>query len=498
MTIPPSARCSTYCQPLLRPGSRREFLRASAHGFGTLALAHLAGGDCTGHDPRSPDHPGRAGDSAPRGPLAARPPHFPAKARQVILLYMTGGPSQVDTFDPKPMLQRLDGHPLPASFQSSELKLQFMKASEGRLMGSPFKFRRHGQAGLEIASIFPNIAEHADQLAVIRSCHHDSFIHGPAINYVCTGSSQVGHPSVGAWVTYGLGSETDNLPAYVVMTDGVFRGGSGMYQSGYLPAFYQGTVIRTEGSPIQNLSPPTNLGLAQQRLLLDQLAQWNQRHAAARPGDSRLEARIANYELAFRMQSAAPDLINLNSETAATLDRYGVQGGPTARFGRMCLLARRMVERGVRFVQLINNDWDGHGECGANHQTNAAAIDQPIAALIADLKQRGLLESTLLLWCGEFGRTPVMQGNRGRDHSPYGFAAWMAGGGIRGGKVIGATDELGFRAAEDPIHVNDLHATLLTLLGLDHQQVTYLFEGRERRLTDVGGQRQFADRLLAA
>ncbi len=464
--------------------SRRDFLATSAHGFGALALAHLLSGNLP------------AAETQPKS-LSARPPNFPAKAKSVFFLYMTGGPSQIETFDHKPELKRLDGQPLPASFQSDDLKLQFMKASDGRLMGSPFEFRKHGESGLEISSIFPKLSEHADDLVIVRSCYHDSFIHGPAINFLCTGSPQVGHPSVGSWITYGLGCESENLPAYIVMNDGDFRNGRSMYQSGFLPALYQGTVIRAEGSPIQNLARPESMDVAQQQALLNQLGQWNRRHAQARPGDSRLEARIANYELAFRMQTAAPELIDVTSETQGTLDSYGVSKEPTARFGRMCLLARRMVERGVRFVQLINNDWDGHGECATNHQGNAARIDQPIAALIADLKQRGLLESTLLVWCGEFGRTPVMQGNKGRDHSPYGFSVWLAGGGIRGGKTIGATDELGFRAVEDKVHVNDLHGTMLTLLGLDHENLTYLFEGRNRRLTDVGGYNEFSERLLS-
>jgi uncharacterized protein (DUF1501 family) len=472
-------------QPAISPISRREMLAQSLPGFGTFALASLL-------------FPNEAPAQAPRqgNPLTAKPPHFPAKAKSVIFLYMTGGPSQVDTFDPKPELQRLDGQPIPASFQTDNLKLQFMKATDGKLMGSPFAFARQGESGLEISSLFPKLAQHADELAVVRSVYHDSFIHGPAINALCTGSSQVGHPSVGSWVTYGLGCETENLPAYMVMTDGVFRGGSGMYQSGYLPALYQGTVLRTEGSPLQNLKPASGMSLAQQRQLLDQLQMWNAEHAAARPGDSRLDARIANCELAFRMQTAAPELIDISSETATTQEQYGLSGGPTAKFGRMCLLARRMVERGVRFVTLVNNDWDGHGECAQNHQNNAQAIDQPIAALIADLKQRSLLDSTLLVWCGEFGRTPVMQGNKGRDHSPYGFSVWLAGGGIRGGQAIGATDELGFRAVQQPIHVHDLHATILGLLGLDHERLTYLFEGRVRRLTDIGGQRLFTQQLL--
>jgi uncharacterized protein (DUF1501 family) len=468
--------------------SRRDFLAHFGHGLGTVALAHLLLGDNFA--------PGSDGRPDSTNPLAERSGHFPARAQRVISLFMTGGPSHVDTFDPKPELSCLDGQPLPASFRSDDLRLQFMKAAEGRLMGSPFPFARHGQSGLEMSSLFPHLSRHADDLAVVRSCYHDSFIHGPAINYLCTGTGQVGHPSVGAWVTYGLGCESQELPAYVVMTDGVFRGGSGMYQAGYLPALYQGTVIRTEGSPIQNLSTPPTVDRQGQRRLLDQLAQWNGRHAEDRPADSRLEARIANYELAFRMQAAAPEVMSLGQETQGTLDRYGVQEARTARFGRMCLLARRMVARGVRFVQLVNNDWDGHGECAKNHSDNAAATDQPMAALLADLKERGLFESTLVIWCGEFGRTPVMQGNQGRDHSPYGFSVWLAGGGIRGGQAIGSTDELGFRAVEDKVHVNDLHATLLSLLGLDHERLTFLFEGRNRRLTDVGGNRQFTRRLV--
>ncbi len=414
----------------------------------------------------------------------------------MIFLFMTGGPSHLETFDPKPELGKLDGQPLPASFDADGLSLQFMKPTDGKLMASPFPFARHGESGLEISSLFPQLATHADRLAVIRSCYHESFIHGPAITYMTSGSLLLGHPSVGAWVTYGLGCESDNLPAYMVLTDGGFRGGNVMYQSGFLPAVYQGTLLRDSDPPIQNLPLPKHVAPAQQRLVLDQLHRWNERYAATRPGDSRLDARIANYELAYRMQTAAPELMQISDETATTRAAYGVDQEPTARFGRMCLLARRMVERGVRYTLLVNNDWDGHGECAKNHQTNAARIDQPIAALITDLAQRGLLDSTLLVWTGEFGRTPVMQGSMGRDHSPYGFSSWMAGGGIQGGKVIGATDELGFRAVDDKVHAHDLHATMLSLLGLDHERLTYLFEGRERRLTDVGGQNDLAARLI--
>ncbi|HEV2947005.1 MAG TPA: DUF1501 domain-containing protein [Gemmataceae bacterium] len=485
---------TTHCGRFETVVSRRGFLAKSAFGFGALALAHLeaaADSSRARFTQRTPN-----GESA--DPLTPKPPHFPATARSVIFLFMTGGPSHLETFDPKPLLRKLDGQPLPASFDPEGLSLQFMKATDGKLMASPFPFERHGQSGLEISSLFPNLARHADRLAVIRSCYHESFIHGPAIAYLSTGSLLLGHPSVGAWVTYGLGCESDNLPAYMVLSDGGFRGGNVMYQSGFLPAVYQGTVLRDEGVPIQNLAPPPQLTRAEQRLVLDQVQQWNDRHQVSRPGDSRLEARIANYELAFRMQTAAPELIDLSHETRVTRELYGVDHEPTARFGRMCLLARRMVERGVRYIQLINNDWDGHSECAGNHKTNAAHIDQPIAALLSDLHRRGLLDTTLVVWTGEFGRTPVMQGNKGRDHSPYGFTTWMAGGGVVGGKVIGATDDLGFRAVTDKVHVHDLHATMLSLLGLDHERLTYLFEGRQRRLTDIGGQNNLAERLTKA
>jgi len=429
-------------------------------------------------------------------PLAARPPHFEACAKSVILLFMQGGPSHIDTFDPKPELKRLDGQPLPSSFDAAALNLQFMKATDGRLMASPFAFKKCGQSGLEVSEVFPNLGRVADDLAVIRSCYHDSFIHGPALTLMNSGAILLGHPSVGSWVVYGLGCESDELPAYVVMSDGIFRNGSSSYSSGFLPAAYQGTVLRTEGAPLQNLTPPATMSRGDQRALLDHVREWNEAHRQARPGDSRLDARIANYELAFRMQSAAPDLIDLSRESKATLDSYGVGGEPTDKFARMCLLSRRLVERGVRFVQLNCNDWDGHGDCAAQVQGNAARIDRPIAALLGDLKSRGLLESTLVVWTGEFGRTPVMQGNKGRDHSPYGFTSWMAGGGIKGGRVFGSTDELGFRATEDRVHPHDLHATMLSLLGLDHAKLTFLFEGRNRRLTDVGGDNDLAKRLV--
>ena len=453
---------------------RREFLARAGMGFGSAALAALES---------------ERAAAAQTNPLAPRAQHVPARAKRIICLFMQGGPSQLETFDPKPELTRLNGQPLPASFRSADLNLQFMQASEGKLMGGAFPFRKCGRSGLEISELYPELGAHADDLAVIRSCYHESFIHGPALTLMQTGSLLLGHPSVGAWVTYGLGCESENLPAYLVMTDSVIRnGGSSAYGSGFLPAVYQGTLLRSEGAPIQNLSVPAGLGREEQRRLIDRIQSLNRSHLAGRDDDSRLSARIANYELAFRMQTAAPELMDLSVEAAATRKRYGVGEGPTDRFGKMCLLARRMVERGVRFVQLYASDWDGHGDCPGNHKGNASRTDRPIAGLLSDLKDRGLLDSTLVLWMGEFGRTPVMQGDRGRDHSPYGFSCWLAGGGIRGGKVIGATDELGFRAVTDRVHVHDLHATLLSLLGLDHKRLTYPFEGRIRRLTDVGEQ----------
>jgi hypothetical protein len=412
---------------------------------------------------------------------------------------MQGGMSHVDTFDPKPELVRYDGQQLPPSFQTGGLQLQFISATQAKLMGSRFPFKKRQQSGIEISDLFTNLSQHADDMAIIRSCYHDAFIHGPAVNMLYTGSILMGHPSVGSWVLYGLGSETDRLPAFMVMTDGDMGGRSNnSYGSGFLPALYQGTFVRSEGSPIMNLAPPAQIDQGKQRMILDQLKQWNEQHLETRADDTRLEARISNYELAFRMQMAAPELFDISKEPANITQTYGIGKEPTDKFGRMCLLARRMVERGVRFIQLISTDWDGHSECAKNHLENARKVDQPIAALISDLKQRGMLESTLIVNTGDFGRTPVVQGNAGRDHSPYGFSVWMAGGGIRGGKVIGATDDFGFRAVEDKVHVHDLHATMLSLLGLDHNKLTYSFLGREQRLTDVGGKNEISQRLLLA
>ncbi|MDG2382191.1 MAG: DUF1501 domain-containing protein [Pirellulaceae bacterium] len=474
----------TRCGRVELADSRRDFLARAAMGTGAIGLASLLRTDLEAAPANS------FGSS-----LAVQPQHFPAHAKSLIMLFMVGGPSQIETFDPKPELVKHHLQSLPSSFNTAGLSLQFMRPTDGKLMASAFPFKKYGDSGLEVSSLFPQLAKHADDLAVIRSCYHDSFIHGPAITQMTTGSTLLGHPSVGAWLTYGLGSESDSLPAYIALSDGGFRGGKVMYHSGYLPAVYQGTVLRDQGHPIQNLNRPKSISPEQQRRMIDRINAWNQVHRSSREGDSRLDARIANYELAYRMQTAAPELIDLSRETRATQELYGIGTDSADRFGKMCLLSRRMVERGVRCVLLCNTDWDGHGECGKNHAGNAKRIDQPIAGLLADLKQRGMLDSTLVVWTGEFGRTPVMQGNQGRDHSPYGFSSWMAGGGIRGGQVIGATDDFAFRAVEDKLHVHDLHATILSLMGLNHERLTYLFEGRERRLTDIGGDRDIAKRL---
>ena len=464
----------TSCHRRATVKSRREFLMKSGLGFGSLALGYMLNQHSALAAPVSPGS---------FNPFAPKSPHFPAKAKSVIFIFMQGGPSQVDTFDPKPELTRLDGQPVPPSFQ---LPLAQIKASGAKLLGTRRTFKKRGQSGLEISDLWENLALYADEIAVIRSCHHESFIHGPALSMIHTGSLLLGHPSMGAWVLYGLGSESENLPSYLVMADDKFRNGKAVIGSGYLPAAYQGTVLSTEGAPLENLVPPPQVDAGSERAILDQLKIWNERHLEARPDDSSLAARIDNYELAFRMQMAGPELIDISKEPQHVRKMYGLDSEPTAKFGRICLLARRMIERGVRFVHLYNSDWDGHGECDRNHRENARKTDIPIAGLIGDLKQRGLLESTLIVSSGEFGRTPQMQGKEGRDHNPYGFSAWMAGGGIKGGKAIGATDEIGFAAAENKVHVNDLHATMLELLGLDHKRLTHFFSGLERRLTGVG------------
>ncbi len=401
----------------------------------------------------------------------------------MIYLFMHGGPSHVDTFDPKPVLTQFDGQPPPAEFHS--LKLQFTDISKQKLMGTGQTFSRCGRSGLEICDSLPMLQKCADDLCVVRSMHHDVFNHTPAIWMLNTGSQLPGRPSLGAWLSYGLGSVSDNLPAFVVMHSRPLKPGPGVWGSGFLPAVYQGTPISTGAVPIPHVAPPKALGLGGQRAVLDYVQAMNREHARLRD-DTELDARIASYELAFRMQSAAPEAVDLGRESTATRQLYG--GG----FGEQCLIARRLVERGVRCVQIYhggdNDDWDSHSNNDQNQTKRLREVDQGCAALLTDLRSRGLLDETLVVWTGEFGRTPTTEGKSGRDHNPYGYSMWMAGGGVKGGHAHGATDPFGFRAAENPVHVHDLNATLLHQLGLDHERLTWRHEGRNFRLTDVFGE----------
>ena len=483
---------SYFCPKTTVAASRRQFLERSGLGFGALAAATMLQG-------------------APKlNPFAAKPQHYAAKGKSVIFLFMHGGPSHLDTFDPKPLLTKLDGQPVPPSFGNADF--QFTKVDKVPLMASRRVFKRRGQSGLEISDLFENVAAHADDLAVIRSCYHDGFTHVTGQNWMNTGWARVGRPSVGSWVVYGLGSESDNLPAYVVMLDGGIKAGAPSYGAGFLPAMYQGTLLRPDGPPILNVNRPEGISAGEQRGMFDLLRSYNEAHqAAGRADDTELDARMASYELAFKMQMSVPEVADLSKESAATRQLYGLDSPRTAEFGTQCLMARRLVERGVRFVQLYSGGkkgsevgWDGHNECDQNHQFMASKVDQPIAGLLADLKSRGLLDSTVVLFGGDFGRTPFTDGaesgggNRnGRDHNPYGFTTWLAGGGVRGGRVVGSTDEIGLRAQDDKVTMHDLHATLLGLLGVDHKRLTYLFQGREFRLTDVGGENNLFHRLTA-
>lgn len=445
-----------------------------------------------------------ASNIQPANPLLARRPHFSTKAKSVIFLMMAGGPSQMETFDPKPLLTQLNGQRLPASFGT--IAAQFTDITKQPLLGTKMKFQRCGQSGIPISESFPHLQLHADKLAVIRSCYHDAFNHSPAQYVLTTGQSRMGYPSIGAWITYGLGSEADNLPAMVVLTepDGKLKGGTPCWGNGFLPAIYQGAPIQSQGTPILYLDRPKGISSVTQRKVLD-LSQWfNQRHAEQTlVASPELDSRIAAYELAFRMQTAAPEAVGITQESTATRQLYGLDDDKTRDFGTRCLIARRLVERGVRFVQVISGsgdskDWDHHDDAYDGTFRQARKVDRPIAALLHDLDARGLLEQTIVVWSGEFGRTPTSQSPNGRDHNPNGFTLWMAGGGIQGGKIIGATDEVGLRAVEDKVHMHDAHATILSLLGLDHRKLTYLHQGREQRLTDVGGENDLASRLVHA
>jgi hypothetical protein len=463
--------------------SRRDFLYQAGGGFGALALSWLAARDGFAVDRSS-------SRKAASNPLAEKTPHFPGKARSVIFMFMVGGPSAIDLFDPKPELLKRQGQPLPESF--GRPVSQFTKG-DTPLLASTRKFRKHGQSGLDVSDLMPHLASCVDDIAFIRSCWCTSTVHAPAMYELHSGRTLMGYPSLGSWVTYGLGSVSENLPAYCVMTqpEGTPEGGAPCWGAGFLPAVYQGTLFRKGPSPILNLKPPTGVSHQQQRRTLDLIMRMNELDLD--PEDSELAARIATYELAFRMQRHAPEAVDLTKETAATRDAYGLDDKRTADFGTRCLLARRLVERGVRFVQLYSGggplvtQWDAHDDINGNHEKMCRHVDKPIAALLKDLKQRGLLETTLVVWASEFGRTPMSQGGKGRDHNPYGFTMWMAGGGVRGGQAYGATDAFGLRAVKDRVSVHDFHATILHLLGLDHEKLTFLHNARDERLTDVAG-----------
>ncbi|GAC1451219.1 MAG: DUF1501 domain-containing protein [Isosphaeraceae bacterium] len=461
-----------------RVGSRRDFLREAGGGFGALAVSWLL------------EQEASAAEKDVKGPLAPRSPHFPAKAQRVISLFMHGGPSHLETFDPKSTLQRLAGQPLPPSFGHVSTR---RRVASNPLLGTRRRFRKEGKSGIEISDFLPNLARCADDLAVIRSCWADSVNHPQAVYQMNTGSVLMGKPSLGSWVGYGLGTENQNLPAYVVLPDpgGGIKGGPPAYGAGFLPANYQGTTMRSGPSPILDLRSSGRLSDREQRGVLDLIGDLNTRHRARREEDDALDARMQSYELAYRMQSAAPQAVDLTQETEATRRLYGLDESRTRDFGTRCLLARRMVERGVRFVQLYSGDvggWDAHEDVETNHAAMCAQTDLPIAGLLTDLKHRGLFESTLVIWGGEFGRMPMSEQGKGRDHNPHGFTVWMAGAGIKGGTVHGATDAVGLRAEVDRVHVHDLHATILHLLGLDHTRLTFLHNGRDDRLTDTAGQ----------
>ncbi len=451
--------------------NRREFVTDAFCGFGTLALASML----------------KAGAV---NPLAAKLPPKPAKAKAVIFVFMAGGPSHLETFDPKPLLNQLDGQKRPAEF--GEAKYQFI-TSNPRLMGVKHTFQKYGKSGIEVSDLLPHMAQCVDDLAVIRSCHGDMVVHSAAQYQLFTGRILPGFPSMGSWSLYGLGSESDSLPAYVVMPDphGALEAGQPMYGNGFLPAVYQPTMFRPGAKPVMNLDLPKGVSLEQRRKTLALIRGLDEANMDA--GDDEFGARLSAYDLAFKMQTEAPAAFDLSKETAETLELYGVGKEPTDDYGRRCLLARRLVERGVRFVCVVagggpgNLQWDAHEDIEENHGRMAAHTDRPVAALIQDLKRRGMLDSTLVLWGGEFGRSPEAQGGKGRDHHNLGFTMLMAGGGIKGGQVVGATDAIGLRAVEKPYHFRDVHTTILNQLGLDQNDLSYLHQGRKERLTEVHG-----------
>jgi hypothetical protein len=454
--------------------SRREMLLASAAGFGALALAGLMADDA------------RAASAA--NPLAPREPHFTPRANRVIFLFMHGGPSQVDTFDWKPLLERDHGKPLPFP------KPRVFSSQTGNLLKSPWKFRQHGASGAWVSELFPHVAGCVDDICFLKGMHGSNSRHGGALLELHTGSDTFVRPSMGSWITYGLGTENQDLPGYITVCPTLTHGGVNAYGSAFLPAVFQGTPIGNASVPSDQARIPfiaNSDGTPRdlQRLELDLLREMNHERLARTGPDSTLEARINSFELAFRMQMAAPELQDISGETEATQKLYGLDNPATKNFGRQCLMARRFAERGVRFVQVTHSyKWDQHGNLRADHAKNAMEVDQPIAAILHDLKSRGLLDDTLVIWGGEFGRTPVAQGDDGRDHNPQGYTMWLAGGGVKPGLSYGATDDYGYFAVENKVHLHDLHATILHLLGLDHLRLTYKHAGRDFRLTDVAGE----------
>ena len=481
------------------PVTRREILSACANGFGAVALASLLIEEARADGNASPSLAGKSRSesglssesgshsAAGSGPMSPRPGHFPARARNIIFLFMDGGPSQVDTFDPKPRLIKEHGQPFHGEIQPS----QFM--SRGAVLKSPWEFRPYGRSGIPVSALFPHVGTCVDDLTIIRSMVSEHPEHTNANFFLHSGSGMQGRPSMGAWTTYGLGSASQNLPGFIVLNSGMIPpGGVDCFTSGFLPASYQGSLFHEGAHPIANVQrmEPSSRAQEAKLALMNRLDQASQALSAP---DDKVEASIANYELAFRMQAAVPELMDLKGETEATRKLYGLDDPKTQTYGQQCLIARRLVERGVRFIELLcpstgGDRWDQHANLREGHQNNANAIDKPIAGLLKDLKSRGLLDSTLVVWAGEFGRTPMAQGSDGRDHNPFGFTVWMAGGGVKGGKVYGATDEYGYHAVENKVTDHDLHATMLHLLGMDHKRLTYRTSGRDMRLTDVYGE----------
>ncbi len=470
-------RFSSQC---FQPMTRRQMLRRFASGFGLLGLANLLSEDFLSSVLA-------AENSA--SPLSVKPSPFPAKAKRIIFLFMSGGPSHVDTFDPKPRLLADMGKPLP--FEKPKLE----RTKTGNLLGSPWKFQKHGQCGTEVSELFPHISTCVDEMCVIRSMVADNINHNGACLQMNTGEQAFSRPSLGSWLLYGLGSENQNLPGFVVISPAQPAQGAPLWGSSFLPASHQGTLVSDLKNPIDNLRNPL-FSSKQQRDQLDVLKQLNMLHQKERDEDSRLSARIESFELAFRMQAKAPEAFDIENESDETKKLYGIGDATTEIFGKQCLMARRLSERGVRMVQVYHTQtekrkscqlWDQHGDLKKELPNNCAAVDKPIAGLLKDLKARGMLEDTLVVWGGEFGRTPTAEGTDGREHHPFGFTMWLAGGGVKGGVVHGATDEFGWHATENKVHVHDLHATILHLMGINHEKLTYRYSGRDFRLTDVSG-----------